>query len=144
MENKKFSIRVRGIIVDQGKLFLVKHSESSNFYALPGGHLEWGEDIKGALEREILEELGVKPTIGRLLYINNFMDVNNAQSIEFFFEILNSKEYLKTDHLEKTHGDEILESCWVEPGSDINIMPTQIKEYFNKGEIISNEVRYIK
>ena len=71
---KRFVIRCRAIILYEGKLLAVKHSHNANFAVLPGGHLEWKEDIKEGLRREIVEELGVVPEIGRLLYVNNFMD----------------------------------------------------------------------
>ena len=79
--NKKFVIRARGIIIHEGKLLGVKHPHDTSFCALPCGHLEWKEDIKECLRREIIEELGVNPNIGRLLYVNNFMDGDIKQSI---------------------------------------------------------------
>ena len=48
-ENEKFIIRCRGVILHEGKLLVVKHSEDLDYYALPGGHLEFGEDIKECL-----------------------------------------------------------------------------------------------
>lgn len=128
----------------EGKMLVVKHSEEFEFYALPGGHLEWGEDIKTSLEREIIEELGVKPQIGKLLYVNNFIDADGTQSVEFFFEVLNGSEYLNIDHLERTHAEEILDIKWLEVGSSIKILPEPIQEYFNKGEILNHEVVFIK
>lgn len=79
MENEKNTIvRVRGIIISESKLLVVKHAHDTSFAALPGGHLEWEEDVKECISREIIEELGIIPQIGRLLYINNFTDANNT------------------------------------------------------------------
>ena len=72
-QDKKIVVRARAVILHEDKLLVVKHSPEDTFVALPGGHLEWKEDIKGCLKREMLEELGVAPEIGRLLYINNFI-----------------------------------------------------------------------
>ncbi len=143
MEKKgKIFVRVRGIIIHKGKLLGVKHPHDISFCALPGGHMEWGEDIKECLSRELVEELGVVPEIGRLLYINNFVgDIN--QFVEFFFEITNSQDYLNIEHLLKTHAHEIAEVCWLEPTSTTPIKPNRLWEDLKKGEILSDQVKYI-
>ncbi len=140
---KKFVIRCRAIILDEGKLLVVKHPQDLSFAVLPGGHLEWGEDIKECLRREILEELGVTPEIGRLLYVNNFIDINKKQSVEFFFEILNSRDYKNIKDIVKTHAHEIAEMSWIEPTSTIIILPKILGEDFKNEKILSDEVRYI-
>ena len=142
-KDKKFVVRARGIIIHEGKLLGVRHPHDTSFCALPGGHLEWKENIKECLHREMVEELGVAPEIGRLLYINNFMDGDIRQSIEFFFEITNSQDYLNIEHLKKTHAHEIAEVCWLEPTGTIPIKPNRLWEDFTKGEILSDVVRYI-
>ncbi len=145
MENKKKTIvRVRGIIISEGKLLVVKHSHNTSFAALPGGHLEWDEDIKESLVREIVEELGTIPKIGRLLYINNFTDANNTQSIEFFFEIQNSEDYKNLENKTRTHAHEIAEICWITPTDTIQLLPKELREDFKNGKIPSEEVRFLQ
>ncbi len=140
---EKIVVRARGIIIHKGKLLGVKHPHNTSFCALPGGHLEWKEDIRECLRREIIEELGVNPVIGRLLYVNNFMDGDIRQSIEFFFEITNSQDYLNMEHLKKTHAHEIAEVCWIEPSGMVPIKPKRLWEDFKKGDILSDQVKYI-
>jgi 8-oxo-dGTP diphosphatase len=142
-ETKKFIIRCRAIIFDEGKLLVVKHPHDTSFAVLPGGHLEWGENIKEGLSREITEELGVNPEIGRLLYINNFMDGDNVQSIEFFFEVLNSSEYKNIENITKTHAHEIAETLWIESSDAVILKPKELWEDFKMGKIFSDQVRYI-
>ncbi|MDO8659302.1 MAG: NUDIX domain-containing protein [Candidatus Parcubacteria bacterium] len=142
-KDKKTIVRVRGVILDENKLLVVKHAHDTSFAALPGGHLEWNEDIKECLSREIVEELGVVPQIDRLLYINNFTDANNIQSIEFFFEILNTKDYKNTTNKTRTHAHEISEICWINPDDTISLLPKGFFEDFKNGKIFSNEVRYL-
>ena len=142
-KEEKIVVRARGIIIHKGKLLGVKHPHNTSFCALPGGHLEWKEDIKECLRREIIEELGVNPNIGRLLYVNNFMDGDIRQSIEFFFEIINSHEYLNIEHLEATHNHEIAEVCWIEPSDTTPLLPKRLWEDFKKGKVLSDVVRYI-
>jgi 8-oxo-dGTP diphosphatase len=141
-ENKNFIIRARGIIMHEDKLLVVKHRKDSGFYALPGGHLEWGENIKECITREIMEELGVKPKIGRLFYINNFIE-ENTQSIEFLFEILNGVDYLDLEKHNRTHAHELFEIRWASKNDNIKILPEKLAEDFNNGELVSDKVRYI-
>src|SRR3989338_3409870 len=119
--SKKIVINCRAIILDEGKLLVVKHPHNTSFAALPGGHLEWGEDIKECLRREIIEELGVNPEIGRLLYINNYMDADIKQEVQFFFEVTNSHEYKNIENIARTHAHEIAEVLWVKSTDTINI-----------------------
>lgn len=142
-KDKKFNVRTRGIILSEGKLLTVKHPHDMSFCALPGGHLDWGEDIKKCLEREIVEELGVKPTVGRLLYVNNFLDGETTQSIEFFFEITNSDDYKNLENIPKTHAHEIGEVCWINPTDNIPLKPSGLWEDFKSGNIISDRTRFI-
>jgi 8-oxo-dGTP diphosphatase len=142
-KDKKIVIRVRGIIIDEGKLLTVKHPHSKNFLALPGGHLEWGEDVKECLQREIVEELGINPKIGKLLYLYNFINEDNIQSLEFFFEIINSQDYLNIENIERTHAYEIAEVCWIKPNDTTPLFPRIVWEDFKKGNIISDKIRYI-
>lgn len=141
---KKFVVNCRAVILHEGKLLVVKHPHDTSFVALPGGHLEWGEDIKECLCREIIEELGVRPKIGRLLYINNYLDADIKQEVQFFFEITNSNEYKDIERNVRTHAHEIAEILWINPTDDILILPKKLGEDFRAGKILSNEIRYIK
>ena len=98
-------VRCRGIVLHDGRLLLVRHPHDVSHAALPGGHLDWGENVLKCMSREMVEELGVAPDIGRLLYVNTFIDSKNeTQSTEFFFEIKNGEAYLDTQNKkELTH-----------------------------------------
>ena len=50
-----------------GRWVLIRRSDSGG-WALPGGTLEWGESLKTALERELMEETGAPlHALGRLV-----------------------------------------------------------------------------
>jgi len=142
METKKFVVRVRAVIVNDGKL-LVMRMHTNKFYALPGGKLEIGETIHGCLKREIIEELGVEPQIGRFLFVNNFNEKNGDQSIDFIFEVKNGVDYLDEKNLNGTHSFEYNDICWVGKNDSKIILPKQIQDYLNDGTILSDAVRFL-
>ena len=133
-EIKEFVIRCRAIIVYDGKLLVVKHSENDKHFALPGGRLELGEDIKDCMGRELVEELGIKPEIGKLLYVHNFLD-GKKHSVEFFFEIKNGADYLKIGDVERTHAYEICEMLWIGATHDLHLLPAQVFQDFKTDQI---------
>ncbi len=143
-QDKKFEIRCRGVIVHEGKLLVVKHTHDTTFAALPGGHLEFGEDVQECLRRELVEELGIEPEIGRLLYVNTYIESYGAQPVEFFFEILNGDAYAKGSNVAATHAHELAAVVWMHPSDDILLRPTQFADDFRAGELFADEVRYIK
>ncbi len=57
---------VRGVCVVRGQVLLCQSRKGGNTY-LPGGHIEFREQARAALEREIAEELGLPSTAGRFL-----------------------------------------------------------------------------
>lgn len=74
---KTTGVAVKGLVVYDGKALLLKRSDYDPFgagqYELPGGRLEFGEDLEAALKREIMEEAGLQVTVERLLYANGFI-----------------------------------------------------------------------
>jgi len=142
MEDKKILIKVRGVIIHDSKLLIVKHL-GTGFMALPGGHLEYGEDVIACLKRELMEELGVVPEIGGLLYINTFISKDKTEYVEFFFEVKNGKDYLNTDGLERTHAHELSEIIWVSQNNDIEILPIHLGNDFKNNNIDLNKTKFI-
>lgn len=56
----------RGVCVADGKILLCRAKGGATTY-LPGGHVEFGETGRRALEREVREELGVPSVAGKFL-----------------------------------------------------------------------------
>lgn len=107
----KREIKVRGIAILGGKLLCVQltpynnlTAERETFWCLPGGTLDDGEGLEAALKREMVEELGVKPKIGRLLYVQQF-DHKGVDYLEFFFLIENPEDYQNIDLSKTEYGE---------------------------------------
>lgn len=120
-------VAVRGIIILENKIFCVRlkpyrHKESSTYWCTPGGGVEAGQALIPALERELVEELGVTPQVGKLLYVQQFT-YKEQEQLEFFFQIENPEDYLHIDLRKTSHGnDEIAEYGFKDPGT-LQLLP---------------------
>ena len=92
----------------------------------------------------MIEELGVSPVIGNLLYVNTFIDKDDNHNLDFVFEILNGEDYVDLSGLERTHAFELDNIYWTSKDENINFLPKTIINDFKNNSILSNEVKYIK
>jgi ADP-ribose pyrophosphatase YjhB (NUDIX family) len=79
----------RGIIVD-GEYILIAKAKNANNTFLPGGHQEFNENLKKALEREIFEEIGINCIVGEYVCCLECQWVDNGitnQEIDHIFMI---------------------------------------------------------
>ena len=119
-------VAVRGIVLHDGKLLCVQLKEAAGdanaWWCLPGGGVDVGEPLLLALERELIEELGVKPDIGSLLYSQQFIH-DDIEHMEFFFHILNAQDYLNVDTSQTTHGAAELAAVEFIDPTQHNVLP---------------------
>lgn len=134
-------VNVRAIIYRHGKLLAVKHfegdGETSPHYAVPGGGVDPHESLEDGLKREMIEELGVTPVIGRLLFIQQFKSQRKGyeEELEFFFAVDNPEDFDSLDLSSTSHGNIELAVCeYVDPHA-VTIYPTflqsiELEQYF--------------
>jgi 8-oxo-dGTP diphosphatase len=85
----KIRIRVCGIIIQNGKILLVKHEglgPDGILWSPPGGGLEFGETIENALKREIKEEVGIDVIKSSFYQLTEFIQ-SPFHAIELFHHI---------------------------------------------------------
>ena len=66
MGSKSSELIARGVCVKDGMILLCRNVKRRHVF-LPGGHVEFGESAAYALEREVMEEMGLRARAGRFL-----------------------------------------------------------------------------
>ena len=92
--NNKFNFRVAGISYNEGKVLLHRY-EGFDFWALPGGRAELGEDTRTTIIREMKEELNEEISVERLVWCceNFFRHIGkDFHELSFYYLISFSDE----------------------------------------------------
>lgn len=72
-----FQIRVTGILIERGKILIVKQRVTAGrAWSLPGGRLENGETLEEGVLREVFEETGLHASVLKLLYLCDMTDAS--------------------------------------------------------------------
>lgn len=124
-------VSVRGIVLHEGKLLCVRlkkyqgslrEQSVDDYWCLPGGGLDEGEALLDGVKREMIEETGVIPEVGNLLYVQQFT-FGEKDYLEFFFHITNSQDYLDIDLSKSTHGEAEIEQIeFIDPAAE-HVLP---------------------
>lgn len=116
-------IAVRGIVFRGGEMlaqtFRNENGDVTDWWGTPGGGLDPGESVLDCLHREMIEETGVAPKVGNLLFIQQFHD-NGREHLELFYHITNHADYENVDLQATSHG-------FVEHGDCRFIDPKQVR-----------------
>lgn len=81
-------IRVCGLCWQEDRLLMVNHAGigQGNFWAPPGGGVEFGSSVHQNLAREILEETGLVVEIGGFRFACEYLEPP-LHAVELFFEV---------------------------------------------------------
>ena len=92
----KVRLRVCGLCWNEASLLLIMHGMGSNdFWAPPGGGVEYQETVEDALKREFLEETGLEVEVGKFVFGCEFIK-NPLHAVELFFEVKKVAGVLKS------------------------------------------------
>lgn len=127
-------VAVRAVVVHGGKLLAVELKPYAGstitgepYWCTIGGGLDEGEDLVKGLEREVFEETGIKPVVGNLLFVQQFVH-NDKEQLEFFFHVTNATDFLHVDLSKTSHGAaEIEKIAFIDPLGE-NVKPTFLTE----------------
>jgi 8-oxo-dGTP diphosphatase len=105
-----YPVSVKGLFVKDGKILILKESEEmGGAWELPGGGLDFGEDIRAGLRREIEEETGLQVTSvsERPLYVWT-RRAQNRRQMDWYYSLvlaykieLSSLDFKPSDEAEK-------------------------------------------
>lgn len=127
-------VNVRAIIYKDGKIFAVRHKTNDGttapYYAVPGGGLDEQESLTDGLTREIIEETGVTPVIGRLLFIQQYATEKKGfnEELELFFAVNNPDDFENIDLQHTTHGSDEIAICEFVTPSEVYVLPKFLSE----------------
>ena len=128
--NIKWHLRARAVIYRDGK-FLVVHPKGGDYIFLIGGHVEEGESVPVALEREIMEEARRKAEAKEYLGAieNAWMEEGARQwEITHFFNVKITDIETHPDIIPAEEGFDLI---WVTPDEfgKLNLLPTPLRGF---------------
>ncbi|WP_108669108.1 NUDIX hydrolase [Peribacillus acanthi] len=132
--NMEMIVAVKGVIITSGKVLILKRSEeeeiSPGTWELPGGKMDFGEQLESALVREIREETSLYVTVEKLLYVSTFT-TNPCRQVVIISYLCRSK-----------HKDVVLsfEHCdykWASKSELSELLPPGILQDFKKNHVFS-------
>lgn len=113
------------IVNDQQEILLVKSYKWPGYWVVMGGHIEWGETIASACERESLEEVGLQVKFVKVVEVAEFVFDPNFHDHKHFIA-LQSHCRLVGDPKPEIDNKEIQEARWFPLGKALklpNILP---------------------
>ena len=152
--NEHFKFRVVGIVEHNNKYLVVKIADN-NFYCLPGGHAEIGEDTETAILREMQEELGYTIKIKRLAGIaqNLFKGKNDKNFHEFSYYYIvepENKENVNPNDYEIIENDKgefkklVFKWLTLEEFRSVDFRPNFAKELLTQNKLLHVINKYDK
>jgi 8-oxo-dGTP pyrophosphatase MutT (NUDIX family) len=136
---QRFQVRIAGLGFRNGHV-LVHRATHEAFWTFPGGRAEIGETSEETLKREMMEELGVEVTVGRLLWsVENFFHYEEKSWHELgFYYLMDVPEEFPFKPEGIVHfirdGKSDLEFKWV-PATRAALTALDIPPYFIADEI---------
>ena len=145
-ENNIINVRLRLVIIQNNKI-VVTYNTKKDYYYYIGGHLEFGESVLEACQREIHEECGEKYNfvLDKILYIRDWIvPEDNEHSLELFIlGKLNSIEgldgYVDPEHPDGSHVLKLLDMSSLPTNILPKILTERIIREFKEGFPVQGE-----
>lgn len=119
------------IMNDKGELLCVK-SKGKPYFSLPGGTSEGFEDYTATAKREGLEELGVEPKLGNVIFVQQIMEQDGNLRSSVAFAVHNYEDFYNIDITKTSHGAAELDACEFIDIHTEDFMPVKLREFLPK------------
>lgn len=127
-QNYTFRKSARGIIINDKDQICLQLVGKFNYYKLPGGGVEIGEEEEVALRREIIEEVGCDVEIIRPLGITiEYRNSHNLLHISYGY-VCKVKGELREPQYEQGEIDDGFKSIWEPLGEALNLLENHYPE----------------
>jgi 8-oxo-dGTP diphosphatase len=135
----RLRIRVCGICWKADQLLMVnhKHLTQGDFWAPPGGGLEFGQSIQNTLTREFKEEAGITIQPGNMLFICEFIKPP-LHALELFFASFYDRGELITGTDPETNIQLIREVAYMDFNTIMSIPANERHGIFNSVKTIQD------
>ncbi len=82
------NVRPAILIIENDRMLTLEYQyDSQTVYNLPGGNVEFGETMSQTLQREMMEELGIKVSVGELAMVGEIhLPDKNKYTLHCLFE----------------------------------------------------------
>lgn len=104
------TVACRWIILDDTKLLVVSFGPQVDWRTLPWGRLDLWETLHECVHRELIEELGVQPTVGHVACVAQIYLEQEEPPVHFFhflYHIHNASDFREVDRTSASHAHEL-------------------------------------
>lgn len=124
--------RATAVVIKEGKILIIhRYNNGDEYWVLPGGGVEEGEDVESAVLRELSEETSVQAIVKRNLF--EFLDAKGDHHVLFLCEYVSGEPKLHKDSNEATinNPNQSYTPQWVGVGElhKLTIYPSEEKEF---------------
>lgn len=147
-ENKEITYKLRkasrSIVLNGSKKIALLYVSKNKYHKLPGGGIEAGEDIKTALNREVMEEAGVNINIlGEIGAIIEYRNKHELLQISYCYYSEVKGEIEETSFTEEEINDGF-ELKWVSLDEAISILENDIPDNYVGKFIQRRDLLFLK
>jgi len=137
MDSDKFRTVVKALITNRGDILIGKKEEQeghpiSGEWHILGGHLEKGEEIEEAVEREVKEETSLEVKLHQVIDVATFSwEEGEKDSVQIVY-------HCETEKRDEEARDDISELKWVSPTEITDYVHTEEAERLENRQEQSN------